>query len=45
MIAFDSENKVFRLDTPNTSYCMGLADGKYLGQIFYGPRLLDTDLS
>lgn len=45
MIAFYDENQVFKLDTNNTSYVMGLADGRYLGHIYYGSRLNSADLT
>lgn len=43
-VTFDRERGIFKLDTPHTSYVMGLADGKWLGHIYYGPRLAGTDL-
>lgn len=43
-IVFDETQGVFKLDTPNTSYVMGLADGKWLGHIYYGPLLRSTEL-
>ena len=45
MILYDGTQKVFRLDTPATSYCMGIADQVYLGHLYYGPRLSGMDLS
>ena len=44
MIIYDKKNQVFRLDTPNTSYCMGVFDEKYLGHIYYGKKINDTDI-
>ncbi len=44
MIIYDGKHHVFKLDTPNTSYLCGLADEKYLGHIYYGRKLGDTDL-
>ena len=43
-ILFDEKNGIFKLDTPNTSYVMGLADQKWLGHIYWGASLPDTDL-
>lgn len=43
-IVFDEKQGIFKLDTPNTSYVMALADGKWLGHVYYGPRLHTTDL-
>ncbi len=45
MIRYDNEHKVFKLDTPNTSYLFGVADETYLGHIYYGKHLGDTDLT
>lgn len=45
MISFSEESKVFKLDTKNTSYVMGLADEKYLGHMYYGSRLESNDLT
>lgn len=44
-ICFDKENNVFKLDTPASSLVLALADGKWLGQVHYGPRLTTTDLA
>ena len=44
MIQYDELHQIFKLDTPNTSYVCGIADGKYLGHCYYGRRLEDTDL-
>lgn len=38
-VFYDSERGAFRLDTPRSSYIMALADGKWLGHVYYGPRL------
>ncbi len=44
MIQFDENRQIFKLDTPNTSYVMGIVDGGYLGHIYYGKRLSDMNL-
>lgn len=44
MIRYDDKRQVFKLDTPDTSYIFGLADGKYPGHIYYGKKLEETDL-
>lgn len=44
MITYDHIHQIFKIDTQSTSYIMGIADGKYLGHIYYGKRLQDTDL-
>ena len=38
-VYYDTERGAFRLDTPRSSYIMALADGKWLGHVYYGPRL------
>ena len=38
-ITFDQERGVFQLNTPCSSYVMALADGKWLGHIYYGARI------
>lgn len=45
MITADEKNGLFRLDTPNTTYVLGVADGTYLEHLYYGKRLPDGDLS
>lgn len=44
-IIFDERHGIFKLDTPNCSYCMVLAEDRWLGHVYYGPRLSDTDLA
>ena len=43
-VFYDVERGAFRLDTPRSSYIMALADGKWLGHVYYGPRLTDGPL-
>ena len=45
MILYDYNTNIFRLDTDNTSYVIGLTDGKYVGHVHYGKRLATTDLA
>ncbi|MCD8132212.1 MAG: alpha-galactosidase [Lachnospiraceae bacterium] len=45
MISFDEKNQVFKLDTPNTSYLIGIVDGKYPGHIYYGNKIDDTSVA
>ena len=41
-IRYEETNRVFRLDTPNTSYLIGIVDNEqFLGHIYYGKRLDD----
>lgn len=44
MVIFDGDKKVFKLDTNNTSYIMGLTDEGYLGNIYYGKKIDTTDV-
>ncbi len=45
-IFYDEKNRTFKLDTPNTSYLMGVQDDfGYLLHYYYGPRLRGTDAS
>lgn len=41
-IKFDEQNKIFQINTPNTTYMMGLFDEKYLCHLYYGQRMEDT---
>ena len=45
MISYDNEPKIFHLDTPHTSYCMALIDGRYLSHLYYGERIGRSDLT
>lgn len=42
MIKFFKNENVFKLDTPETSYIMGVFDG-YLGHIYYGKKISSED--
>lgn len=45
-IFYDEKNRIFKLDTPHTSYLMGVEDDfGYLLHYYYGPRLHGTDVS
>ena len=39
MISFDLEEKIFRIDTKNTTYAMKIAHDKYLTHLYYGAKL------
>lgn len=39
MITFDKDEKLFHLQTPNTSYVLGLLEDKIIAHIYYGKRL------
>ncbi len=45
-IQFFENEKIFKLDTNNTSYCIALVDAfGYIGHAYYGKKISDTDLS
>lgn len=44
MVIYDSSKRVFKLDTENTSYVMGVTEEGYLGNIYYGKKADTTDL-
>ena len=35
---------IFKLDTPNTSYCIGIVDEGFVGHLYYGKRIEDYHL-
>lgn len=42
MIKYFQDENIFKLDTPETSYVMGIFDG-YLGHIYYGKSIMAED--
>ncbi len=45
-IQYFSNEKVFKLDTPNTSYMMAIVDEEqFLGHVYYGPKVSDFNLN
>ena len=45
-IVFNEDSLSFKLDTDNTSYVIGIADGeKFIGHCYYGARVSDADLT
>jgi alpha-galactosidase len=44
-ITYNDRIKTWKLDTPNTSYIIGVVDEKYLAHIYYGARVEDDNLS
>ncbi len=44
MITISEKDRIFRLDTPNTSYVLGVVDGKYLCHLYYGASISDDDI-
>lgn len=46
MITYNENERVFKLDTPNTTYMIGIVDEEnFVGHIYYGRKLKDTDAS
>lgn len=43
-IIFDEKTNVFLIHTENTTYGMAVADGRYLGHVYYGRRIGSTDI-
>ena len=43
MINFDSKNRIFKLDTPNSSYVIGIVDSDQLVNLYYGSKIADTE--
>ncbi len=42
MITYNREKRIFKLDTANTTYMMGVVDDeKFLGHVYYGDRISD----
>ena len=45
-IVYNEQRRIFKLDTPHTSYCIGLVDEEnFVGHIYYGRKLADDDLA
>ncbi len=44
MIRFDEKNKIFMLNTENTSYAIAIVDDRYVEHLYYGAKIEDTDL-
>ena len=44
MITYKEKEHVFKLDTPNTTYMIGIVDDEnFVGHIYYGRKLKDAD--
>ncbi len=44
MISYNEKERVFKLDTPNTSYMIGIVDEEnFIGHIYYGRRLKEDE--
>ena len=44
MIQFSEEKQIFKIDTPGSSYVMGVVAGEYLAHLYYGQRMEGMDL-
>ena len=44
MIKFDDREKVFLIETENTSYGIAIVDDKYVEHAYYGSKLKDMDI-
>ena len=45
-VSFDDVTGIFKLDTRNTSYCLGIVyEEGYLGHFYYGEKINDHNLS
>ena len=45
-ISYNQQERVFRLDTPHTTYLCGLAGSEnFLGHIYYGPSIPDDNMT
>ena len=44
-INYNEQNRVFKIDTEHTSYCIGIVDDEnFVGHIYYGRKLSDDNL-
>ncbi len=45
MISFDSKKNTFRLDTPNSTYCIFINERGYIGHAYFGSKIGADDVS
>ena len=43
-ISFDKERRVFKIDSLNSTYAIGIFDGDFLVHLYYGKKIPDTNL-
>ena len=43
-ISFDKERRVFKIDSLNSTYAIGIFDGNFLVHLYYGKKIPDTNL-
>lgn len=45
-ITYHEQSRIFKLDTPHTSYCIGIVDEEnFLGHVYYGRKLSEDNLA
>ena len=44
MITYNEKNQTLKLDTPRTSYVLGIREGGFLLNLYYGRKLPDDSL-
>ena len=42
-IIYNEKNHIFKLDTKNTSYLIGISPEGYVGHVYYGEKLAHED--
>lgn len=45
MISFNSKTNTFRLDTPNSTYCIFINERGYIGHAYFGSKIGEDDVS
>lgn len=44
-IIYDKKHRVFKLDSPNSTYMLGIVDQEnFVGHIYYGKKIIDSDM-
>ena len=43
-ITFDKERKIFKIDSLESTYAIGIFEGDFLVQLYYGKKIPDTNL-
>lgn len=44
MIRFFEKNQIFLLNTEKTTYGIAIVDGRYVGHLYYGAKIVDSDI-
>ena len=44
-IVFDEKKRVFKLDTPNTTYAFHVTNSNHLIHLYYGASIPETDIT